>query len=126
MISLINQDGSCQVVTGTPHAASFNIDLEDLPATKDDLIVALLRHANDISRFLNEIHGEVIEADQRGERSSVPLDLLLRKRFGPLSSIPLFVAADQLEAEGVLTLPDDLKCPDDGEATENYDGEFDE
>lgn len=125
MIFLVDPK-ACQVVTANPNASAFNLNLEDLPASKDELIVALLRHANEISRFLNEVHCEAIRAGQRGERSAIPLNALLQKRFGPLSSIPLFVAADQLENQGVLTLPDDLKNPDGDDDVEEYDGEFEE
>lgn len=87
--------------------AVYALVVPPLPTTRDELLIAALRHANEVSELLNNIGNEVSRL--LGEDADKPeynhLYELLRKRFGVNSGVYLFIAADNLHIE----LPADLR-----------------
>jgi len=79
-----------------------------VPTTKDDLLIAALRHANEASKVLNDLESEAFKV--LGARADHPkydrLFTLLRSRFAEASGVHLFIAATNLN----LDLPADLRA----------------
>lgn len=78
-----------------------------VPTNREELLIAALRHANEVSGTLNEIAAEVCGV--LGEEADDPKydrlhDLLIR-RFGVDSGVFLFIAAHNLRVE----LPQDMR-----------------
>jgi hypothetical protein len=75
--------------------------------SESGLLIAALRHANQVSMTLNRIGEEVsrLLGDAADDPKYDELHALLRRRFLEDSGVPLFMAADQL----CLALPADLR-----------------
>lgn len=88
-------------------ARADNPRLPPVPTTRDELLIAALRHANEVSGLLNRIGKEVsrLLGDEADKPEYDALHELLRRRFLEDSGVFLFIAADNLRIE----LPDDLK-----------------
>lgn len=96
-----------------PAPASPPAKLPPIPETRDDLLIAALRHADMVSRLLNALSAEVFrlaEAEPHSARYS-RLQTLLRERLFEHSGTFLFVGA---ELAGV-DLPADLRGGRNGE-----------
>lgn len=83
-----------------------------VPMTREELLIAALRHANSVSSLLNEVAAEVSRLDDL-EGGDCPKyerlhDLLIR-RFAEDSGVFLFIAANNLR----LDLPPDLRPRED-------------
>jgi ABC-type transporter Mla subunit MlaD len=83
------------------------VTLPAVPTSRDDLLIAALRHANEVGSTLNDISAEVFRllGDQVDDPKYEPLHALLRRRFAEVSAVYLFIAADNLR----IDLPGDLK-----------------
>lgn len=82
--------------------------LPAVPATKDDLLIAALRHANCVSVLLNDLAAEALKgagSKRRPRNVCDTFNTMLIRRFSDCSGLHLFIAADALR----LDLPDDLK-----------------
>ena len=81
--------------------------LAPVPTSKDELLIAALRHANEVSGLLNDLGTEVSRLDEMPvkKRRTARLHNLLRRRFLENSAVHLFIAASNLRLE----LPADLK-----------------
>lgn len=78
-----------------------------VPTTREELLIAALRHANDVSGLLNQIGAEVsrLLGDEADSPKYDAIHELLRRRFLEDSGVFLFIAAGNLN----IDLPDDLK-----------------
>lgn len=85
-----------------------------VPTSERELLIAALRHANEVSVLLNDLGAEVSRLDAMPvkKRRTARLHNLLRRRFLENSGTYLFIAADNLRLE----LPPDLRADDDEEA----------
>jgi len=90
--------------------------LPPVPTTREELLIAALRHSDDVSRLLNEIDDEVSRVlGARAEAKKYDrLHDLLRQRFLERSGVFLFIAADDLRLE----LPEDLQDKGDPDFAE--------
>jgi hypothetical protein len=82
-------------------------DLPAVPETRDDLFIAAMRHANEVSGLLNQMSSELMkltDAEPESKKYDGLHDLLLT-RFGKHSALHLFIAAGNLGVE----LPPDLQ-----------------
>jgi GT2 family glycosyltransferase len=83
------------------------VKLPAVPETRDELMIAALRHANEVGDLLNEVGREVSRV--LGETVDDPkydrLHELLRQRFAEHSALHLFIGAHNLG----LALPQDLR-----------------
>lgn len=80
--------------------------LPPVPTSRDELLIAALRHANEVSGLLNRIGAEVsrLLGDKADDAQYDALHELLRRRFLEDSGVFLFIAAGNLGIE----MPDDL------------------
>jgi hypothetical protein len=88
-----------------------------VPTTREELLIAALRYANNVSGLLSEIAMEVFRLDE-AEGGDQPkyerIHELLLRRWREDSGVFLFIAADNLRIE----LPADLRTDlDDEECT---------
>jgi len=77
-----------------------------VPQTRDDLFIAAMRHANEVSGLLNDLTHEFwrVTGDDCDNPKWDKLNEMLCSRFGKHSAVHLFIAASNLRIE----LPDDL------------------
>ena len=90
-----------------------------VPQGKDDLFVAAMRHANDVSLLLNELSAELGQALERSpdDKGLERMHELLQTRFNRHSGVHLFIAASNLRIE----LPEDLQGNEVSETDDDYD-----
>lgn len=91
----------------------------EVPTTERELLIAALRHANDVGGLLVDIQTELSNAtgdDADNPKYERLFDLLLR-RWTDCSGVGLFIAAGNLDIE----LPDDMRGDDINVDDDGYD-----
>lgn len=85
-------------------------DLPAVPVSREDLLIASLRHANGVSVTLNQIDWTLTQAlgDEVNDPKFNAVFALLSRRFAEDSALHLFVAAGNLR----IDLPKDLAEPE--------------
>lgn len=83
-----------------------DLKLPPVPTTRDELLIAGLRHANDAGALLNDIDAELsrLLGGAADDPKYDAIHALLRRRFLENSGVYLFIAANNLGVE----LPVDL------------------
>lgn len=84
--------------------------LPSVPTTKRELLIAALRHANEVSVLFNNLHDEIVRVlgNKVEHKKYEYLHALLRQRFDKCSGLHLFIAASNLH----LRLPPDSVEPE--------------
>lgn len=86
-------------------------ELPAVPKSRDELLIAALRHAESTSVLLNQVGDElyrVLGGDADNDKWK-RLFALLRRRYAENSALHLFLAATSLN----IDLPPDLQAPQD-------------